>query len=227
MYCVNNNVNCQDYVAPPIHKLFTTNPTWPALSLNTELCCERPTTESPRNNTEFGIYAWYWPSSLLTPEASHQMKDSQQHGAVLGRNESWQGRKEACGLVLVSREEERRLPREPDLWHPPNKDFHPCYRLRSRLSGCSMSFTSENLLLIPAHQITPEPFPAEMVVFRQNITAIISRLHKYYSNKLLFLLPAKAPSHCCVTHKVGCPWWPTGQSPAVAGTQQGAWSRQG
>jgi len=33
--------------------------------------------------------------------------------------------------------------------------------------------SSENLLLIPVHQITPEPFPAEMVVFRQNITAII------------------------------------------------------
>jgi len=61
------------------------------------------------------------------------MKDNQQHGAVVGQEGSWQGRKDACGLVCVSREEERCLSQVPDLWHPPNKDFHPCYRLCSRL----------------------------------------------------------------------------------------------
>jgi hypothetical protein len=47
--------------------------------------------------------------------------------------------------------------------------------------------SSEDLLLMPVHQIAPEPFPVEMVVFWQNITAIISKLeqklHKYRSNK--------------------------------------------
>lgn len=54
----------------------------------------------------------------------------------------------------------------------------------------------------------------------------LTKLHKYYSKKLLFLLPAKAPSHCCVT-KLGAHDDLLASLKLWLELKQGAWSRQG
>ena len=205
--------------------MFTTNPTSPALSLNTELCCERPTTKSLRNNRVWDLCLLHY--SLLKLVTKWRTISSMEQYLV--RSPDKGERKHVTSSLYPEKRRDACPKSQTCDIHLTKISIHAADSFQGWVDAVCHSliwkFVVNTSTPDYSRTISSRDGSLQAKYHSHNLWAL-TKLHKYYSKKLLFLLPAKAPSHCCVT-KLGAHDDLLASLKLWLELKQGAWSRQG